>query len=145
MNWGSVDVHKEYVTLKTHRYGTCFNRWQDGKSGRHNAFRSLLCRNLLEISLSSPRNVRSDEIEAQHHTSRSRLLDRIVPVVAPLGRHPGHRQTRHCDSLAPQGLATLLASDLEAGSWEAADLRGAAGAHSSAGRRERLGRAQDSS
>jgi len=43
MNWDSEDLHKEYATLKTLRYGWCFNQWQDGKSGRHNAFRLLLC------------------------------------------------------------------------------------------------------
>ncbi len=53
MNLGCVDLHKEYAKQKTHRYRRCFNQWQDGKSGRHNAFRLLLCWNLLEISLSS--------------------------------------------------------------------------------------------
>ncbi len=40
---GSVDFHKEYVTLKTHPYGGGFNKWQDGDSGRYNAFQLLLC------------------------------------------------------------------------------------------------------
>jgi aspartyl aminopeptidase len=53
MNWCSEDLHKEYVTLKTHRYGGCFKQWQDEKLGRHNIFRLLSRRNLLEISLSS--------------------------------------------------------------------------------------------
>ncbi len=68
------------------------------------------------------RDLRSDEDQAQVHTSRSRVLGCAVPVLASLERHPGDRQAGHHDSLAPQGLSSLLAVDLEAWSWAAANL-----------------------
>ena len=87
---------------------------------------------------SAARNVRPEAIEAQAHTAGSRLLGCSVPVVASLEGCPGHRQARHGNPAAPQGLPSLLASDLEARPRAAADLRGGAGARSPTGARERL-------
>ncbi len=66
--------------------------------------------------------LRSGEDEAQSHLSRSRVLGCTLPVLASLEGQPSDRQTRHHGPVAPQGISTLLAIDLEAWSWATINL-----------------------
>jgi hypothetical protein len=53
MNLHSEQLYAAYATLKTPHDGRFLSPWRVEKSGRHDAFRSLLCWKSLEISLSS--------------------------------------------------------------------------------------------
>jgi hypothetical protein len=50
-----------------------------------------------------------------------RLLDRPLPLLAPMEALTGHRQARYRHPLASKRIQTLLAMDIEAGGRAAAD------------------------
>jgi len=56
---------------------------------------------------------------------------------------PGHRETRHCRPLAPQGLPPLLAVYLDTRTWATANLKGDEELDRAIGDREWLARTQN--
>jgi len=91
------------------------------------------------------RDVRASAPKTPALTDRSRVLGRLVALLAPMEKHPGDRPAGDRDPLAPRGIPSLLAFDLGPRTRATADRGRHGQAHHPNGHRESLAGAEDPS